>query len=252
MKKRALAIVICLFLLVAFCIVYIFSELYTESEIPTPSNKDALKFKEEYESLNGTSAGKDQVIRSLSISEDNPFVYKTADDIVEMIDNKETFVVYFGFSTCPWCRSVLESLIESAKINKVDTIYYVDVKNIRDKYELDKNHKAVRTVEGSEGYYKLLDRLDSVLENYSPLVYTTKKNKIKEVKISEKRIYAPNVIVVKDGKPLMMEEGISSKQESAYMDLTDEIKKDSIYKFNCLFELLISEDYTCSCEDQKC
>ena len=45
---------------------------------------DALKFKEEYEAINGNSSGKEH--RTLSISEDNPFVYATGAEIVEKIE----------------------------------------------------------------------------------------------------------------------------------------------------------------------
>ena len=53
MKKRAIAFVLVLFLFVAFAIVYIFSELYSESEAPEIVVTDAMKFKEEYEKVNG-------------------------------------------------------------------------------------------------------------------------------------------------------------------------------------------------------
>lgn len=237
MKKRAIAFVLVLFLFVAFAIVYIFSELYQESEVPEPVITDAMKFKSEYEAVNGQEQGENK-IRELTISEENPFIYSDAEDILKRMENKETFVVYFGFASCPWCRSVLPTLIESAKSNNVETIYYVDVLNIRNKYELDENNKAVETVSGSEGYYKLLEAFDSVLDDYSPLTYTTKKGKTKKVKIEQKRIYAPNVIVVKNGNPMALETGICETQTDAYMELTEEMKKSTKSKFDCLLEQL--------------
>ena len=45
------------------------------------NNKDSLKFKEEYESLNGTKTSySDSNYRSVNISKRNPFVYSTAYD----------------------------------------------------------------------------------------------------------------------------------------------------------------------------
>ena len=70
-------------------------------------NKNALDFKEEYESLNGKKNKKGTEYRKLDIDEDNPYVKTTAEKIVEMINNKETFYLYVGDSMCPWCRSVL-------------------------------------------------------------------------------------------------------------------------------------------------
>lgn len=246
MKKSALAFIVCLFLVLAFGIVYIFSELYSEDEAPIPEITDAMRFKEEYEKVNGEKQG-EATIRSLSISEENPFIYATEDDIVKMIEDKKTFVVYFGFSTCPWCRSVMESMIESAKKNNIDKIYYVDVLNIRDKYELNDKNEAVKTVEGSKGYYKLLELLDSVLDDYSPLTYKNKKGKTKKVVIDEKRIYAPNVVVIKNGNAVSLETGMVETLVDPYMELNNDIKNSIKCTFDCLFELM-TENNTCSAD----
>lgn len=252
MKKRAIAFVLVLFIFVAFAIVYIFSELYSESEVPEPVITDAMKFKSEYEAVNGETQG-DYKIRELKLSDSNPFIYATAEEIVEKINNKETFVVYFGFATCPWCRSVLPTLIESAQAKGVDTIYYVDVLNIRDKYELDENNKAVRTVEGTKGYYDLLTLLDSVLDDYSPLTYKNKKGKTKKVEVGEKRIYAPNVVVVKNGNPMALETGICESQTDAYMELTEEMINITKNKFDCLFDNLQEDALNvCSKDENIC
>lgn len=253
MKKRALAFVICLFLLVALCIVYIFSELYTESDVPGIKNTDAVTFKTEYESMNNKSIDDERSYRAIEIPEENPFVYTTAEELVEKIDNKETFVVYFGFNTCPWCRSVLNNMITSAKNNKIDKIYYVDVKNIRDTYVLNDEHKPERTVEGTKGYYDLLDRFDRVLDKYANLTYSTKKKKktvIKEVEVGEKRIYAPNIIAVREGSPIGMTSGIPKKLENPYGDITEEMNADSLEQFDNLFKSLKHD--SCSIDDKTC
>lgn len=255
MKKRAVAFVICLFLVVALGIVYIFSELYIESDIPENNVADAVRFKEEYESLNNQDASDDQKYRTLDIAVDNPFVYSSAEEIIKKMDEKETFVVYFGFSSCPWCRSILEPLIESSKNHQVSKIYYVDVLEIRDTYKLDDNHQPKKVVEGSEGYNELLKRLDSVLSDYMPLTYTykDKKNnvKTKEVEVNEKRIYAPNIVAVKDGTPIDLISGISELQTSAYMEITSEMKEDMIKQISALFGLLDGKA-VCSEENQNC
>lgn len=252
-SRRATAIAVFLFMLVALEIVYIFSELYTESDIqPETTITDSIKFKEEYESLNGTSDSNGNQVRSILIDEDNPFIYAEAKDIVSMVENKETFIVYFGFTACPWCRSVLQSLIASAKENNITKIYYVDVLNIRDRYELNDKNKAVRTVEGSEDYYKLLDLFDNVLEEYSPLTYKTKNKKTKEVKIKEKRIYAPNVITVKNGEAKAIETGIIAELTDSHMELTEEMKCEMKERFKCLFDTLKDEIPVCEIDAQKC
>lgn len=251
-KTRTIIFIICLFLLVSFGIIYIFSELYAEHDIPITTVTDAYKFKNEYENVNDQETSSGKKIRNLTIADNNPFVYKTPEELVKMIEDKKTFVVYFGFSTCPWCRSVINSLVDASLEKEVKKIYYVDVKEIRDKFELNDNNEAVRTKEGTEAYYKLLELLNPVLQDYSPLTYETKKGKTKEVKIDEKRIYAPNVVLVKNGEAISLETGIVEKLTDPYMELTDEIKCEIKEAFACMFDKLASEENTCSVENKTC
>lgn len=210
-------------------------------------NEDAIKFKEEYEKLNGTKNDSGKTIRSLSISKDNPFVYKKADDIVELIDKKEKFIVYFGFSSCPWCRSVLPSLLSAAKDYNVDKIYYVDIKDIRDTLEADKRGNITTKKKGSEGYYKLLEKFEDVLDDYK-----VKNSKGKEYNTGEKRIFAPNVIVVVDGKAKKITTGISDKQDDAYMELTDDMKKESYEAFEEIMKAYSEGSSSCSMKEDNC
>ena len=246
-KKKVLgiALIFVIFKGLVTTIVYIFTELKEETDINIQQieNTDAKKFKSEYESLNGQEVKEGVNYRTLTIDENNPIKYATASDIVNKIDNKESFIVYFGFDTCPWCRSIIESMMESAKTNNVSTIYYVDVKNIRDVYTLNEKNEAVRTTEGTEGYYNLLNRLDGVLEDYAPLSYKeTKKVRGKKtevtsyVELNEKRIYAPNIVLVKEGKALLLTTAISDDMKNPYMELTDELKKYSLDEFDKIFK----------------
>ncbi len=201
------------------------------------SRSDASRFKKEYESLNGTLNSNNQAIREVSIPKDNPFIYKSASDIVEMIENKESFIVYFGFAKCPWCRSVLKNLIKAAEDSNLKKIYYVDVLEIRDTLKLE-NGEIVKVSDGSEDYHKLVSLISDVLSDY----------KLKEkdkVKVAGKRIYAPNVVAIKNGKAISMTEGISESQNDAYMTLTDEMNKES---YN-MFKNVIMQLETC---DDKC
>lgn len=204
-------------------------------------NDDAKKFKDEYESINNkVNNDTNKKNRELNISKDNPFVYATADEIVNKINKKESFVVYFGFKDCPWCRSILEELISSAKDNNIETIYYVDVKNIRDELEVLENGEIVTTKEGDKAYLKLIDKLASVLESYS---LTDKDGN--SVDSHEKRIYAPNVVSISKGEALQMETGISDDLKDPYGKLTDKMKKYSYNKFKCLFDCLEEDSNTC-------
>lgn len=251
-KKRTIIFVICLFLLVTVGIVYIFSELYAEHDIPITTVTDAYKFKNEYESVNNNDLGNGKKVRELTIADNNPFVYKTAEELVNMIEEDKTFVVYFGFSTCPWCRSVMTSLIDSSLEKGVKKVYYVDIKEIRDTYELNDNNEPVRTKEGTDAYYRLLELLNPVLTDYNPLKYETKRGKTKEVKIDEKRIYAPNVVVVKNGEAISMESGIVKELTDPYMEIDEGIKCKIKEQFNCMFDKLNTDTNTCSIDEKTC
>lgn len=198
-------------------------------------SEDAKKFKAEYESFNNKS-NEYFSYRNLTIDEDNPIIYSTDAEIVKKIENKETFIVYFGDPECPWCRSVIEQLIKTAKENKIDKIYYVRFWNgfhkeiIRDVYELNSKNKPVLKEKGSDAYPKLLEYLDNVLKEY-----TLKDKDGKEIKVDEKRIFLPNLVSIVDGKAKELIRGISKKQDSYNKELTDEIIKDEKDEFNNFF-----------------
>lgn len=201
---------------------------------------DAIKFKESYEALNGVKREKDgKIIRSVNIPEDNMVVIKSADELVQMMDNKESFVVYFGFADCPWCRSMVETMVQTAKDNNVSTIYYVDVKEIRNKLELDDNNEVVESTKGSDGYYALLEKLDNVLN-----VYELSDKDGNVVDTQTKRIYAPNLVAVKDGEALGLVDGTSQLQTDAYEELTPEMISDMSDIMKSLFAL-VKEDGAC-------
>ncbi len=207
---------------------------------------DAVKFKEEYESLNGTVSASGKEIRSITIDKDNPMIYKSADDIVKMIENKETFVVYFGFPACPWCRSVLPTLLDVSKDLGLDKIYYVDVLEIRDTLKVNDNKEVVVDKKGTDAYYKLLELLDNVLSDYN--LSDSEGNK---VEANEKRIYAPNVVGISNGKALELTTGISSLQTDGYMDLTDEMIKETEGLFRCVIKCVLDSNPACSI-DKAC
>ena len=209
-------------------------------------NTDALKFKEAYESYNGkVNESNNKEYRKVNIPSDNPFAYKTMEEVVGMIKNKETFVVYFGFNTCPWCRSVIEQMIEAASNLKIDKIYYVDIRpngeDIRDVITVKDDGTYSKTKEGEKGYDELLVLLDNVLADYSRT-----DSAGNSVDVKEKRIYAPNLVSVLNGKAIKLETGISSKQNDAYMELTEEMKKETYSK---LESVLKSNKTTCDSEE---
>lgn len=202
------------------------------------NNKDALKFKEEYEKINGDKTSySDNKYRTLKIDKNNPYVYSNAKEILEKINNKETFYVYFGSSYCPWCRSVIEKSIETAEKNNIKKIYYVDIWNgfhneiLRDTYKLNDENEVEKEKDGTKEYYKLLEKFDNLLEDYT---LTTDDGE--EVKVGEKRIFAPDFIYVENGVAKKITSATSEKQKDADAKLTQEILKDEENSFNDFFK----------------
>ena len=202
------------------------------------NNKDALKFKEEYEKINGDKTSySDNKYRTLKIDKNNPYVYSSAKEILEKINNKETFYVYFGSSYCPWCRSVIEKSIESAQKNNIKKIYYVDIWNgfhneiLRDTYKLNDKNEAEKEKDGTKEYYKLLEKFDNLLEDYT---LTTDDGE--EEKEKKKRIFAPDFIYVENGVAKRITSATSENQKDADAKLTKEILKDEEKSFDNFFK----------------
>ena len=201
------------------------------------ASKESKAFKEEYESINGKENASGKIHRTISIPEDNPFVKVEASEIVKMMDDGETFYVYFGDPLCPWCRSVLEKATEVAKKNKIKKIYYVKIWDkdgnevLRDKYKLDDNNNLEVVFEGGESYKDLLQKFDSVLSEYNLTNAAGEK-----VSVGEKRIYAPNFMYVENGEVKSLVEGISDKQTDSREELTKEMLEDEEKIFNEFFK----------------
>ena len=149
--KKKIIIIIGVVLVIALGVL---GYLYLNKEKNT--NVDGKKFAAEY----------------TSVTEDNVFVYRTIDEIINILEHG-TGVVYLGFPECPWCTAYVPYLNEVAKANGVDKVYYYNIYNDRK--------------ENNDNYKKLVD----ILKEY-----------LKFDEEGNKRIYAPSVIAVKDGEIL--------------------------------------------------
>ena len=119
MKNKLLYIFGLLFVIVL--IVYV---IYTVKL----NNNDAIKFKREYESLNNKYI-------KVEIYKNNPFKYTTLNEILNMIKNKESIIVFIGNSADTLTRILLPNLIDAANNQYVDKIYYIDIDTIDNKSE---------------------------------------------------------------------------------------------------------------------
>ena len=219
-------------ILIAFLVLGIFG-CNKKTKLPT---EESLAFKQEYEELNGktNAAGKEH--RTINISDTNPFEKITTEELIKKINNKESLYVYFGDPLCPWCRSVLEKATEVAEKNNIEKIYYIKIWDnegnevLRSKYTLNKKNKAVLVTSATDDYYTLLNIFKELLRDY-----TLKNSDGKEIKVGEKRIFAPSFIYIEEGVAKTLVEGISNKQTDSREQLTEEMLKDEEEIFNKFF-----------------
>lgn len=170
--------------------------------------QEALRFKEEYESLNGkeNDSGIDYV--NVVIEADHPIVYADIDQLLEVIKNDG--IIYFGFDECPWCRNALPVLIEAAREKEVSEIYYYDIKGIRDELVLNEEGMIEVMKEKSEDYQLIYDALYDSLNIYEGLNDDTVK-----------RLYAPSVFFIKEGKVMLMHESTVESQKDPSVMMSD-------------------------------
>jgi len=104
------------------------------------------------------------------VDKNNPFVYRSANEIIEILENG-TGVVYLGFPECKWCQRYVKYLNEVAYEEDIEKIYYFNIKDAREN--------------NTESYQKIV----SLLGDYVPFDEEGKR-----------RIYVPAVIYVNKGE----------------------------------------------------
>lgn len=129
-KRKILIAVLAIITLVAVCGgVYYFTMKPKED-----TSKDAKQFASEY----------------TEIDETNPFVYKTADEIIDIMKHG-TGVVYLGYPECPWCQAYVKYLEEVADDIGMDKIYYCNTKKLKEE-NMDKYNELISLLSGHLQY----------------------------------------------------------------------------------------------------
>ncbi len=187
MKKKVLMVIDVLLVLILVSTIALLIYYFTRT--------DASKFKSEYEALN-----KENV--EIKVPKDNPIKYTKVDEIFEILESG-TGVIYFGFPGCPWCRNMLPILFQAAQKNNIDTIYYLNPREVSD-----------------EEHSKLIDVLKEYLD--------VNEN-------GELTLYVPDVYFVKDGQILGHHLGTVDSQTDPYVILTEEQKEELLQIFDDLF-----------------
>lgn len=219
MKKGSMIIIIIVFLFSIFM-----GYRYFEDKKETTS-KDAVTFKKEYEALNNrVNPNNNKLYPEVSISNDNPVKYSSYDEIFEVLKSG-TGVIYFGFPECPWARNLVPVMLSAAKEVEIDTIYYLNIKDDRDVLMLNENDDIITEKEGNKKYFELVEKLDSILDDY---ILTD--NDGKSVSAGKKRIYTPLLIFVKNGKIIAHHTDTVDSQTDPYVALNDRQSEELLLK----------------------
>lgn len=217
-----IAIVIIIIIIVAILLSNKDIKMKFMGENILPSN---IRFKEEYENLNDKTTSEGTEYISVDISEENPIIYKSDSEILEVL-NKERGIVFFGSETDNESRAIVESLLKIAKDNNIEKVYYVNIGNIRDKYVV-KEGKIEQEIKGTESYYKILDFLGNKLD-----AYYVKDSEGKEYATNETRLEPATIVAVSDGEVKAFHEGtvISHKDNNSKLTADEEQEILNIYQ----------------------
>jgi len=240
-KKIFLGIILLLLVFMVFVGIIAFRDKKIEDDNkPTSVSEDAIKFKEEYESLNGVvNESNGKKTKELSISTTNPDDKLTEEETISLLEDG-TGILYLGFPECPWCRSMLPVLLNTLDNTSIDKLYYLNIYELRSVLELNKKNKVEVVRKGTDSYYKMLELMDEYLEPY----YLTSEDD-KKIDTKEKRIYAPTVVAIKDGEIKGIHVSTIDSQKDPYKNLT----KKQENELSSIFMDLINEVYDVSCDE---
>ncbi len=127
-------------------------------------------------------------------NKDGIFLSLTMDQAVEMIEAKDTFVLYIGFEDCPWCIEALPILNDVAKQDDKQ-VYYVDTRA---------DGEDIRNEENDAYVF-----LQSYFEPYLA---------------EDKIIYVPAVIAIENGEVQAYHEGTVDGHDAHERQLTEDEK----------------------------
>jgi len=163
------------------------------------SETDAMRFKREYEALNGERNPADtHTYKTITIPKVNLMKYVTPEEILEIAESG-TGLIYFGFPQCPWCRQMTPLLIDVAIGMGLDTIYYIDLTTIRTTWEII-DGVPVMTDPGHSRYQDLLVAFRSVIEPIPLNPFHLTDAEGNRFNTEELRIFVPTVVAIRDGR----------------------------------------------------
>ncbi|MBE6108775.1 MAG: hypothetical protein E7192_09115 [Erysipelotrichaceae bacterium] len=130
---------------------------------------------------------------------DHVFVSTTMNEAVQAIENKQTFVLYAGFSTCPWCLEAMPILNEVAKEFDASVSYI----NTRPDHTRE---SELRKFDNPE-YVQFVEAMSEVLS---------------ENEEGQKHMYVPFVFFIKEGEIVAWHEDTFPEHDAHERTMSEE------------------------------
>lgn len=180
-------------------------------------SEDSVKFEKEYESLNDQIAEGDKKYPKVKLPDSDLIKYASIDDVIKIFNNNGDAVIYFGYSTCYYCRNAVQVLLDTAIETDIDEIYYVNIEDFWDVKKVDDNNEIILEKEAVTGYFDLLNLLGDELVSE----YKIKDKDGNDLDTGEKRVDVPLVIFVANGKVVSYNKGTLFSQEDPFVSLDE-------------------------------
>ena len=119
-------------------------------------------------------------------------------DMLKRVENKESFVVYFGFEGCPWCAEA-KPILKQVMVDYDHDVYYIDTR---------KNPEWTSNT--------MIDDYDKLTEFLG--------DELKKDDEGTPRLYTPYFIFIKDGEVVMTHQGTVEGYDAHERKMTDEEK----------------------------
>lgn len=157
-KRKKLFLIIGIIIgIIILLTVVIMSLLFRSGELfAITKNPDGEKFKEEYEKLNDVPSEEGKTYPKVEISSNNIMKYTDIEEVLNIFKEHKNAVIYFGYSTCLYCRSAINVLLDVASTTDLDTIYYLDVSSEDSKYSELLNVLGEELIEDGDVYVPLV------------------------------------------------------------------------------------------------
>lgn len=130
---------------------------------------------------------------------------KQYQDLENTLKTQQTALYFLGYEDCPWCDDALPVLVEEAKQMNIK-VHYINTKGLKN---------------DTQNYQKMQDLLNPILD-------------------SDKKIYFPNVIAIKDGKIVQNHIGTVDDYNPSEREMTNKEKEKLKGIYNDLMEVIKS------------